>query len=291
MTMFMPSRVNLVSLVNFRGSGSFGPAAAARAGRGESGREARCGSIWQGGSYSGAIGKFFFCSPEGEEAVQAIASGGGVFFGGNSAREAAMKAAAAAMAAAALLGGSAAEAQQRAQPTQAELFCHDLKRVVKTANHESQFEHLERSRAAPPWLGFRPGGCRAYAGRETAPAAWDFHQHLAPPRPPQPRSPRRGDGRMPAGGGAHAGAMGASGDLHPPRRPHPDQRERRTGGEGGPHRGVSGGGCRDQIGTSVVADDEPSSAPKSQVSRKGARNHFRDPLMPPLSATVRLRHL
>lgn len=83
-------------------------------------------------------------------------------------------------AAAALLAAGAAQAQQRAKQTQAELFCHDLKRVVKAASYETAFKHLERARAAPPLFGFRPGACRAYAGTETSPAAWDCHQHLAP---------------------------------------------------------------------------------------------------------------
>ena len=91
-----------------------------------------------------------------------------------------MKRMAAMTAAACLLGAGAADAQQRARPTQAELFCHDLKRVVQASSYETRFEHLERSRAAPPWLGFRPGGCRAYAGTDKYPAAWQCHQHLSP---------------------------------------------------------------------------------------------------------------
>jgi hypothetical protein len=84
------------------------------------------------------------------------------------------------MAATALIAASAAQAQQRVRPTQAELFCHDLKRVVEAAGRENGFEHLELSRAAPPWLGFRPGACRAYAGTAGYPAGWQCHQHLAP---------------------------------------------------------------------------------------------------------------
>ena len=88
-----------------------------------------------------------------------------------------MKRVAAVLAGAALLGAGAADAQR---PTQAQLFCHDLKRVVKAAGYEDGFDYLQRSRAAPPWLGFRPGACRAHEATETLPAAWWCHQQLAP---------------------------------------------------------------------------------------------------------------
>ena len=90
-----------------------------------------------------------------------------------------MNGVAAMMGAVALLGATAAEAQ-RARPTQAELFCRDLKRVVKAARHEGGFVDLQRSRAAPPRLGFRPGSCRAHEATNTLPSAWSCHQQLAP---------------------------------------------------------------------------------------------------------------
>jgi len=78
---------------------------------------------------------------------------------------------------AALVGAAAAEAQERARPTQAELFCHDLKRLVREA---PDFEGMWNARPAPPWLGFRPGSCRYWKGSETSPPAYWCHQQLAP---------------------------------------------------------------------------------------------------------------
>lgn len=84
---------------------------------------------------------------------------------------------AAAMAAAALLAAGAAQAQLQARATPAEMFCHDLRRMVRNA---PDFEGMVRARPAPPWLGFRPGACRAHAATATlAPAYW-CHQQLAP---------------------------------------------------------------------------------------------------------------
>jgi hypothetical protein len=42
----------------------------------------------------------------------------------------------------------------KAQPTADQIFCHDLKRVVEVAELGGDFAYLERSRAAPPRLGF-----------------------------------------------------------------------------------------------------------------------------------------
>jgi hypothetical protein len=88
-----------------------------------------------------------------------------------------MKAAIAALTAAALLSAAGAGAQQRARPTDAQLFCHDLKRLVRAA---PDFEFMFKARPTPPWLGFRPGACRAHAASETLPAAYWCSQHLAP---------------------------------------------------------------------------------------------------------------
>ena len=55
-------------------------------------------------------------------------------------------------------------------------FCRDLARVLRAA---PDFDTLERSRAAPPRFGFRPG-CQAIAAGENTPAAWHCHQQLAP---------------------------------------------------------------------------------------------------------------
>jgi hypothetical protein len=88
-----------------------------------------------------------------------------------------MKAARIIAAAAALLGVTGADAQQRAKPAEAQLFCHDLKRLVRAA---PGFELMFKARPAPPWLGFRPGTCRAHAANETLPAAYWCSQQLAP---------------------------------------------------------------------------------------------------------------
>ena len=89
-----------------------------------------------------------------------------------------MKAAGIGIAAAALLAGGAAQAQQQARPTRAELFCHDLKRLVRKA---PDWVAMWNARPAPPALGFRPGACRAYPGGPNYPASYSCHQHLAPP--------------------------------------------------------------------------------------------------------------
>jgi hypothetical protein len=54
-------------------------------------------------------------------------------------------------------------------------FCIDLKRIVGTAERGGGFLMLQRSRAAPPRLGFRH--CFAAAGMR---ASWYCHQSMAP---------------------------------------------------------------------------------------------------------------
>ena len=54
-------------------------------------------------------------------------------------------------------------------------FCADLKRIVGTAERGGGFLTLQRSRAAPPRLGFRH--CFAAAGLR---ASWYCHQSMAP---------------------------------------------------------------------------------------------------------------
>lgn len=84
------------------------------------------------------------------------------------------------MAAAALLVVGAAQAQAGADAARAAFerdFCHGLKRLLREA---PDFVGMYNAHPAPPWLGFRPGACRAYAGTEKHSAAYDCHQHLAP---------------------------------------------------------------------------------------------------------------
>ncbi len=88
-----------------------------------------------------------------------------------------MKAAGTALAAAALFGAGTADAQQRTRPTEAQLFCHDLKRLVR---HAPDFEFMFKARPAPPWLGFQPGSCRAHAATATLPPVYWCSQQLAP---------------------------------------------------------------------------------------------------------------
>jgi hypothetical protein len=61
-----------------------------------------------------------------------------------------------AIVAAALLGAGQAQAEP---PSPQEIFCAELKRVVGVAELGGDFAGLERSRAAPPRLGFQ--GCQA----------------------------------------------------------------------------------------------------------------------------------
>jgi hypothetical protein len=85
-------------------------------------------------------------------------------------------------AAAALLAAGAAQAQTVSEAlAQAARFerelCHGLNRLVEAA---PDFTGLYDARPAPPWLGFRPGSCRAHEGSETLPASYWCHQNLAP---------------------------------------------------------------------------------------------------------------
>lgn len=68
-----------------------------------------------------------------------------------------MKASRAAIVAAALLVPGAAQAEPPSKP---QIFCAELKRVVEVAELGGDFTYLERSRAAPPRLGFAQG-CQA----------------------------------------------------------------------------------------------------------------------------------
>ena len=75
-----------------------------------------------------------------------------------------------AIVAAAVLASGPARAEP---PSRQQLFCHDLTRVLEVAKLDGDFTYLERSRAAPPGLGFR--NCFAAAR-----PAWHCHQSLAP---------------------------------------------------------------------------------------------------------------
>lgn len=77
--------------------------------------------------------------------------------------------------AAALVGSSAAAGS--APPTPDSLFCHGLKRVLDVAREDGDFTYLERSRAAPPRLGFRDG-CRATG--DASKRYWACTQSFAP---------------------------------------------------------------------------------------------------------------
>ncbi len=68
---------------------------------------------------------------------------------------------------------------QAEMPSEQQIFCAQLNRVVQVAQMDGDFTYLERSRAAPPTFGFRQG-CRAQAATERRPAAWWCHQSLAP---------------------------------------------------------------------------------------------------------------
>ena len=81
-----------------------------------------------------------------------------------------------AIVAAALLATGTAQAER---PSEQQIFCAELNRVVQVAQMDGDFTYLERSRAAPPTFGFRHG-CRARAAAERLPAAWWCHQSLAP---------------------------------------------------------------------------------------------------------------
>lgn len=83
-------------------------------------------------------------------------------------------------AAAALIGAGAAQAQAAGDSARAAFerdFCHGLERLVREA---PDFVGVYNAKPAPPWLGFRPGSCRATAGSEKVRAGWRCHQQLAP---------------------------------------------------------------------------------------------------------------
>lgn len=75
---------------------------------------------------------------------------------------------------AALLAQGPAEAEP---PSSQRLFCAELRRVVRVAEQGGDFAFLERSRAAPPRLGFAHG-CQA-TGDEKKPY-WLCGQNFAP---------------------------------------------------------------------------------------------------------------
>ena len=78
------------------------------------------------------------------------------------------------VAAAAMLAPGAAGAQI---PSRKEIFCAELKRVVEVAELDGDFTYLERSRAAPPRLGFRHG-CRSTGDQKKQ--YWLCGQSFAP---------------------------------------------------------------------------------------------------------------
>jgi hypothetical protein len=78
-----------------------------------------------------------------------------------------------AIVAAAILAGPAG-AQP---PSRQQIFCAELRRVVQVAELGGDFTYLERSRAAPPRLGFRHG-CRATGDEKRR--YWMCSQNLSP---------------------------------------------------------------------------------------------------------------
>ena len=68
-----------------------------------------------------------------------------------------------------------ASAVQAEPPSKQQIFCAELRRTVEVAELDGDFTYLERSRAAPPLLGF--DHCFAAA---SARPAWYCHQSLAP---------------------------------------------------------------------------------------------------------------
>jgi hypothetical protein len=78
------------------------------------------------------------------------------------------------MAAAALMAAGAAGAEI---PSKQQMFCAELKRVVEVAELDGDFTYLERSRAAPPRLGFAHG-CQATGDEKKR--YWVCGQSFAP---------------------------------------------------------------------------------------------------------------
>lgn len=62
-------------------------------------------------------------------------------------------------------------------PSNQQIFCAELKRVVGVAELDGDFTYLERSRAAPPRLGFRDG-CQATG--DDRKGYWRCTQSFAP---------------------------------------------------------------------------------------------------------------
>jgi len=79
-----------------------------------------------------------------------------------------------AIAAAAILASASARAEP---PSRQQIFCAELRRVVEVAELGGDFTYLERSRAAPPSLGFR-NGCQATGDEKRH--YWHCGQSLAP---------------------------------------------------------------------------------------------------------------
>ncbi|HET9640080.1 MAG TPA: hypothetical protein VFP12_12825 [Allosphingosinicella sp.] len=79
-----------------------------------------------------------------------------------------------AIVAAALLASGPAQAEP---PSKQQIFCAELRRVVYVAELDGDFTYLERSRAAPPRLGFA-NGCQATGDEKKQ--YWLCGQNFAP---------------------------------------------------------------------------------------------------------------
>ncbi|MET1110547.1 MAG: hypothetical protein ABWX67_03370 [Allosphingosinicella sp.] len=79
-----------------------------------------------------------------------------------------------AIAAAALLAQGPAGAEP---PSKQRIFCSELRRIVEVAELDGDFTYLERSRAAPPRLGFA-NGCQATG--DATKRYWHCGQNFAP---------------------------------------------------------------------------------------------------------------
>jgi len=77
-----------------------------------------------------------------------------------------------------LAGLAMAQAAEAQRPSDQELFCADLQRVLEDAGGDQPFHLLENGRAAPPTLGFA-GGCRRSG--DARQYFWLCTQTLAPP--------------------------------------------------------------------------------------------------------------
>ncbi|HYI39014.1 MAG TPA: hypothetical protein VE053_01715 [Allosphingosinicella sp.] len=79
-----------------------------------------------------------------------------------------------AIAAAAVLASGTVQAET---PSSGRIFCAELRRVLDVAALDGDFTYLERSRAAPPRLGFRDG-CQATGDGKRH--YWACSQNLSP---------------------------------------------------------------------------------------------------------------